>query len=101
MMGQQKVITFTDAASSYVHQSDSPGASPNDKEVKLGEIKDVTITGISKQSESKALVEIGGSEYDFTPFGEVLAKSSPNDFKRPVSFPFTLYDNGWRMELGQ
>lgn len=94
----QYSFDFTDAAAPYV----TAGKQPNEKVVKLGnsQVKNITVTGIAMQGDTKAIVNVDiEGERTFTPFGEVLSTNNEPD-KQSGQFPFSLYDDGWRVDWG-
>jgi len=96
-------FVFTDAAAPYLSGPAASWENQKNKTIKLSDykLKDITITGITKESETKALVyfDVEG-EYTYTSFGEVLSEKQPSKQSSPIGLPFVLFDDGWRIQLG-
>jgi hypothetical protein len=101
--GGSHFFTFTDAALPYLSTPTESWANKDDKLVKLGEFKNTSfmVTGITMQGETNAIVQITvETDYNYnTPFGSVLKKENPPQVSGAI--PLILYDDGWRVQLGQ
>lgn len=64
----------------------------NEPEYSNDNVKNITVTGITMESQTKALVSF-----------DVEAETSGNLVKEssPIPMPLTLYDDGWRVNFAQ
>lgn len=97
MMGYANIVAFTDAATLYLSDADTSTDGVKNKIITLGTLRDIQVSGITKQSDTRALVEMTPI-HDLNPFGEVLYEGQKYfDRGYKPQMPFILFDDGWRI----
>lgn len=105
-LGQEiydSTFDFTDKATPYFVKRE--GVSPDDKnvDVLLAELVSVEVTGLTEPMAANgvsARIANFTATYKATPIGAIIdEKTASAEFKSQM--PFVLYDDGWRVGIGQ